>query len=424
LGFQHQKDWYYFADYGAKENTLAENILKEKKDALIIYGGKRSEHTETPDYPCLFLDTALTKIIAKKKETDSRCKVFLMKDGQLERILRAGHLQHLPIDIYARTYSGKEHLPGNIHLFHSHDCCSRQYWRTRPLCRSEHSLVIIGFGRYGRALVERAILTNIISADQHVAYHIFGDAEAFLNIHYRLDTLFSINQESDSRDSLIFHKESWNASHTLLEQADRIIICEDEEQTGWDIYWALHNFYRTKGRIDLRASCNTPGVSCFGTNDEIYTPEQILRTKLNEAAITVNELFRQSVSYPTLSWDELDDFHQQSKIAAADHLLMKSRILLKDESITALTPSVLLRAYKRYAATKDRDADLEFYRQIEHLRWLRFYIYYNWSYGSTRNDAKKQHPMLRPYAELSLPQRKERDAAWELMNNISSFIIV
>jgi hypothetical protein len=203
-----------------------------------------------------------------------------------------------------------------------------------------------------------------------------------------------------------------------LEQADRIIICEDDELAGWDIYWSIHSFYQTKGRIDLRSSYNTPGGNCFGTNEEIYTPEQILRTKLNEAAITLNELFCRSVDYPTLSWEELDNFHQQSKIASADHLLTKCRILLRDESITTLSQSVLHRAYKRYDATKSREADMEAYREIEHLRWLRFYIFYNWSCGPKRNDAQKQHPMLRPYAELSLPQRKERDAAWELMNNM------
>ncbi len=52
-----------------------------------------------------------------------------------------------------------------------------------------------------------------------------------------------------------------------------------------------------------------------------------MRTTLNRAAIMINELFRKSVSYPTLRWEELDDLHRESKISAADHLLMKIRIL-------------------------------------------------------------------------------------------------
>ena len=46
----------------------------------------------------------------------------------------------------------------------------------------------------------------------------------------------------------------------------------------------------------------------------------------------INDIFRRSVSYPTLGWNELDDLHRQSKIVAADHLLMKTRILLEDEA--------------------------------------------------------------------------------------------
>jgi hypothetical protein len=280
-------------------------------------------------------------------------------------------------------------------------------------------IVIIGFGNYGKAILERAILTNILSADQHITYHIFGDPEEFLSIHYRLDTVFSLNEESQTRDALIFHKDFWGKYYEILEDADRLIICEDNEQKGWDIYWKLQCFYKIRGRIDLRSNRKAPGVSYFGTNEEIYTPEQILRTKLNEAAITINELFRKSVDYPTLDWDELDDLHRQSKIVAADHLLMKSRILLEDESITELTSSVLMRAYRRYSETKDRLPDQEKYREIEHLRWLRFYTYYNWSYGPERNDTLHQHPMLRPYSQLTPPEKIERDAAWELMNNIS-----
>jgi hypothetical protein len=278
---------------------------------------------------------------------------------------------------------------------------------------------MIGFGNYGKAILERAILTNVLSYDQHVTYHIFGDASEFLATHDQLSKVFSINVESESKDSLIFHPGFWGEEHELLETADRIIICEDDAGKGWDIYGKIQLFYRTNSRIDVRSNRRTPGVSYFGTNEEIYTPEQILRTKLNEAAITINDLFRKSVSHSTKSWEELDDFHRESKIAAADHLLMKSRILLKDESITRLTAYVLSRAYRRYVDTKEREGMQEQYRKIDHLRWMRFYTYYNWEYGPKRDDRKKQHPMLRPYEELTKEQQKERDLTWELMDNIS-----
>lgn len=92
---------------------------------------------------------------------------------------------------------------------------------------------------------------------------------------------------------------------------------------------------------------------------------------------------------------------------------------MNDETITELTASAVKRAYDRYCLTRQSEAVREMYRKLDHMRWLRFYVFYNWSYGSARDDAAGQHPMLCQYEELTSEQRKERDAAWELMGNIS-----
>lgn len=418
LSVQRNKNWYYFADYSAESSTLAANIYKEDSNALIIYGEKRSGQNEIPNYPCIYLSASPHKIVAKKKNAGAQCKIFLMKENDIGINSRAVNLHELPVEVYARTTNGQDKLSGNINFFHSYECCARQYWRSKPLCRQENTIILIGFGNYGCSILERAILTNILSAEQHVAYHIFGDAGEFLAVHYRLGELFSLNRESETGDSLIFHEENWAENHFILEQADRIIICEDDEQEGWSIFWTLSKYYKISGRIDLRSSRKAPGVSYFGTNEEIYTSQQIIRTELNQAAIMINEIFCRSVSYPTLSWNELDDLHRQSKIAAADHLLMKTRILLRDETITELTSAAVKKAYDRYCKTICSETAKEMYRKLDHMRWLRFYIFYNWSYGPVRDDKARQHPMLCSYEELTLEQRKERDAAWELMGSI------
>ena len=418
LSLQRHKNWYYFADYGVESNTLAANIYKEDPDALIIYGEKRSGQSEIPNYPCIYLSASPHKIVANKRNTGTKCKIFLMKENDIGVNSRAVNLHELPVEVYARTTNGQDKLSGNINFFHSYECCARQYWRSKPLCRHENTIVLIGFGNYGSSILERAILTNIISTEQHVAYHIFGDAGEFFAVHYRLGELFSLKEESGVKDSLIFHDETWAENRSILEKADRIIICEDDEQNGWGIFWTLNKYYRISGRIDLRSSRKAPGISYFGTNEDIYTSQQIIRTGLNKAAIMINELFRRSVSYPTLDWNELDDLHRQSKIVAADHLLMKTRILLNDETITELTASAVKKAYEKYCKTKHSETAKEMYRKLDHMRWLRFYIFYNWSYGPVRDDGARQHPMLCPYEELTPEQRRERDAAWELMGSI------
>ncbi|MDE6847025.1 MAG: hypothetical protein K2J99_14860 [Lachnospiraceae bacterium] len=420
LGFHRKKNWYYFADYGVESSTLAKNIYKEDPDTVIIFGEKRTDLMEFPDYPCLFLNASPARIVAHKKNIGTKCKIFLMKENDIGINIRADNLHTLPVEVYARTTNGRDSLSGNIKFFHSYDCCARQYWRSNPLCSYENTIVIIGFGNYGRCILERAILTNIISVDQHVAYHIFGDAKIFLAMHSHLHEVFSLGEESKTTDSLIFHDELWEVHSALMEWADRIIICPDDETEGWNIFWRLNSYYKIQGHIHLRSSHKAPGVSYFGTNEEIYTPNQIMRTTLNKAAITINELFRSSVSYPTLSWEELDSIHRESKISAADHILMKIRILLKDDTITEFTPDSIEKAYKEYSENKKSEHMQDMYRRLDHSRWMRFYIFYNWSYGAVKDDAARQHPMLCPYQDLTTEQKRERDAAWELLGYLAT----
>lgn len=420
LGFQRKKNWYYFADYGVEASTLAKNICKEDSDAIIIFGEKKNEQMEFPDYPCLFISASPARIVAHKKGIGEKCKIFLMKENDIGVNIRAANLHTLPVEVYARTTNGRDSLSGNIRFFHSYDCCARQYWRSKPLCSCENTIVIIGFGNYGRCILERAILTNIISVTQHIAYHIFGDASIFLAMHRHLHETFSLDKESETMDSLIFHREIWEQCPALMQQADRIIICTDDEPEGWNIFWRLNSYYRIRGQIHLRSSQKAPGVSFFGANEDTYTPNQIMRTTLNKAAVKINELFCKSVSYPTLSWEDLDSIHRESKISAADHILMKIRILLKDETITDVTSDVIQKAYKEYAENIKSEAMRDMYRRLDHSRWLRFYTFYNWSYGPVRDDTARQHPMLCPYQELTLEQKRERDAAWELLSYLGN----
>lgn len=419
LSFQKNKNWYYFADYSTESNTLAENIIKDDENAIIIYGERQDEQSELPDYPCVFLHTSLSSIVAKKRGKGSRCKVFLMKENDIGVNRHAHNIHELPVDVYARTTNGRDGLSGNIHFFHSYDCCARQYWHSKPLCKDEKVIVLLGFEHYGHSILERAIFTNILSAEQHVVYHIFGKPDDFLGLHYKLNKVFSINEISDTRDSLIFHDENWENCHDILESADRIIICKDDEPAGWNIFWKLGNYYKINGRIDLKCRRKAQGVSCFGCDEDIYTTDQILRTKLNDAAIHMNDIFRKSVSYKTLTWDELDDFHKQSKITAADHMLIKVRLLLRDESIVSLSPIILEEAYRTYNRRAKTSDIKEEYRRIDHLRWKRFYTYYNWSYGPVRDDAMRQHPMMSPYERLTEEQKIERDASWELLGSLA-----
>lgn len=96
LGFQRRKNWYYFADCGVESMTLAENICREDPDAVIIFGTNKDEQTEFPDYPCLFINASPAQIVAHKKNTGTKCKIFLMKENDIGINIHAIDLHALP----------------------------------------------------------------------------------------------------------------------------------------------------------------------------------------------------------------------------------------------------------------------------------------------------------------------------------------
>ncbi|MCC8074731.1 MAG: hypothetical protein LIO95_02100 [Clostridiales bacterium] len=418
LSFQRRKNWYYFADTGVESTTLARKILESDDQAVIIYGQSRNKVEETPDYPCLFANVSPARIARRKGDQGSRCSVFFMQENAIGVDPRAVNISELPVEVYARTVNGEEMLSGNIHFFHCYECCAREYWRQKPLLRRERRIVLIGFGHYGAALLKYAILTNVISPDHHVAYHVFGDAEQFLQMHNHLDLAFSMQKEAEDRDSLLFHNSDWAAAHDILASADRIILCDDDEQKGWDIFWHLRRYYLIRGRIDLRSSRPIPDVSHFGVTSDIYTPEHVLRTTLNHVAISMNNLYRSSHPKTALDWDHLTDNLRQSKIAASEHLFVKVRILLEDETLTELTADTLAQAYAVYCDNIQDPARLDEYRKIEHLRWLRYYLYHNWTYGTVRKPALRQDPRICPYEALAPYEQAYGDYAWKLMGEL------
>ncbi len=417
LGLRRRSNWYYFAEFTSESDVLARDVLREDPYGVVIFAVNREMEAEKPDYPCFFINVSPARIVAHKKGVGQRCKLFFLEEDGIGRDLKAKDVHELNADVYARTTSGRERMSGNINFFHSYDCCARSYWRENPLGRDEDIVVIIGFGNYGTALLERAILMNISDSDFDISYHIFGDSSRFRNIHVQLDAAMGINERCPGKDSIFFHEEDWETAHDLIKNADRIIICDDHEDKGWDINWQIQRFYEHKGRIHLRSSRVAPGVEYFGTNEQIYTVNQIVRTRLNDAARLLNDLYRRSVK-DSLDWDELSERLKQSKIATADHLMVKIRMLLNDDSISEINYDTIHAAYAALYEAKKDPAKVDMFRRVEHARWVRFYAYYNWKYGKIKNVAKRENPMICGYDELTDAQKAYHDRAWNLIGEI------
>jgi len=422
LGLRRRDNWYYFAEFNPEGDTLARDIMHEEPDAVIIFGISKDTEVEKPDYPCFFINLSPARIVAHKKGMGERCKLFFLEENDIGRNLKAMNIHELDADVYARTMSGQDRMSGNIHFFHSYECCARSYWRNNPLERDEDVVVLIGFGNYGTAILERAIFMNINDADFDISYHVFGDSTRFRKIHVNLDASMGINRRHPGRDSIFFHEEDWEDAHDLIKDADRIIICDDDEENGWDIYWQIRRFYDCKGEVYLRSSRVAPGTNFFGTNEQIYTVNQIVRTRLNDAARLMNDLYRRQAE-DSLDWDELSDRLQQSKIAAADHLIMKIRMLLNDKTISDLDYDVFKAADKVFCEAKKDPEKMDMFRRIEHARWVRFYTFYNWKYGDVRDSSKREDPKICDYDALSDEQKAYHDSAWELIDEITKQLV-
>lgn len=419
LRLMRKKNWYYMAEFTSESDAFAKDILREDKDAVIIYGVNREKEIEKPDYPCLYINVSPARIVAHKKGIGSKCKLFFLVENDIGNNLKAVDVHKLDADVYACTTSGQEKMSGNVHFFHTYDCCARSYWRENPLSNTDDMIVLLGFGNYGMALLERAILTNVSNCDIEVQYHVFGDSRKFRQIHTNLNQIFGINERMPGQDSIYFHEEDWTNAHDIISKADRIIICEDKEDAGWDDLWQIQRYYEYKGRIYLRSSHEqAPRVRYFGTNDQIFTVNQIIRTRLNDAARMMNDLYRRSVT-DSLDWDDLGDRLRQSKIAAADHLFMKVRVLLGTGKVQTLDREICMAAYEALLKAKKDPELVDRFRRIEHTRWMRFYSYYNWRYGKKHNGRLREDPKMRRYESLSEDEKKYFDRAWDLLGELT-----
>ena len=269
---------------------------------------------------------------------------------------------------------------------------------------------MIGCGRSGSAVLERALLTNVYTPDRTVHYHVFEDSAGFEKLHPEL--VKALASGGPGEDTLVFHREEWADSIPLLKDADRIILCRDSESDNLRCMEQLAAWFGIQDKVHVRLDKEMKGVSSFGESGKILTREYVMKNALNRQAVLMHEIYNRGSDNP-VPFENLSCFLQQSNIAAADHLLVKIRYLLGDESLTQITEENCRKAYEVYLKTKDEKADL--YQEMEHRRWVRFHRMHNWTYCPVRNNAKRQHHLLLPYGELDPAEQKKDAYAWEML---------
>ena len=404
---RRRRPWYIFDEENADSTALASAIRQEVPESVVIFlSGEKSgiEAVRMQFPPELFLSTL-------HGQEDVFC--FFMGEDPWQNYSKALKAAKTGFPVYCMSAADAEDIPRNLHLFQREDALSRFYWQTHPLSREESEVVLIGCGRCGSALLERALLTNIFQRGRYVRYHIFRDTAQFQALHHELCR--ALTQEELPDDRVFFHTEDWTEAPELIRQADRIILCADSDADNLAQYELLQRWYVHPGRLHVRLSEPLPGIESFGGREEILTPEFVLKDAVNRQAVLMNDLYNTGAEHPT-AWSDLSAFHRQSNIAAADHLLVKVRYLLDDDSLTALTGADCRRAYARYRELYPEREEL--FQEMEHRRWMRFSQMCNWKYAPVRDNGRRLHPLLIPFEELPAAEKKKDDFAWELLGKL------
>ena len=404
---------YIFNHTDSASLALSDNILAETPEALCLFG--EAGGIPPSDRSRIGVDMAPEQLLTLLPRGGSRPTVVFTGEDAQEQLSRMGVPENA--DVICQTTQVPEILRSDLRFFDRNELCACMYWQHYPLTKQERKVLLVGFGHLGRELLEQALLTNIFSPVRVTEYHVFGDASEFLLDHPQLGTSVSIGSAAPDRDSVIPHREPWNADEALLLSADRIILCSDDEAENTVLSRRMKTWFPITARLHLYCrSVLTDGLTVFGTDSEVFTPEAVLRSGLERMARQINENYRSAAGGNAPRWEELSPFLRRSNMASANHLRTKLRYLLDDDSLTEFTQAQLRQAYDRFRQLQTEQPDL--CRRIEHDRWVRFHAMYNWHYAPQRDNARRLHPLMVPFDELTLADQAKDDYAWELIGSL------
>lgn len=314
-------------------------------------------------------------------------------------------LREKTVYLQSQSLPAQTAADSGLRLFCLEDTAARLFWKERCPYRAcadreyRMKIVMLGFGLLGEKLLFYALQDNIFDPAQRIEYHIFGDGTHFSAVHPELASV---------SDPVMFYEDSWYGHLPLLEEADMVVVLEQEKQLELigdllsvtvrreiDVFLAAEE-------LELLADKNR--LQIFDWTDIAKKPDYILSDVLFERAKRIHLRYMTDSGAAAWTdeakdeeWRKLDSFSRSSNVSAADYHEVRLLMLKgQGQSADRITPDLLERL-----------------SELEHIRWCRFHYLNNWRYGvpengKTKDPVRRIHRDLIPYAELT-ESEKEKD---------------
>ena len=276
------------------------------------------------------------------------------------------------------------------------DASAERYWIDHSLISHYHAnplrvnVVIIGSGADTDRLLYYGLLDNIYKADQSIIYHIYGNSVDSTHICTDFDRM--------NGDKVVFHGHISENNVRQIGTVDRVVIMdrgevfEPSEAGSFGEGVEIH-------RLRL---CEDDGTS----------EEEKLAMELNYQYECLYGSENPDVSdreeRKRLCWERLSDFAKASNKAAVGYHNLRMQIIERRKNLRFECPQW---------------EHMEMLSELEHIKWCRFHFLNGWKKGEMegekgKNEKKKTHSSLIPYAELSREEKDKDREVIELMFRI------
>lgn len=293
-----------------------------------------------------------------------------------------------------------------LRLFCPEETAARLFWKQNCLYpaaaakQGQLKLVFLGFGTLGEQLLYYGLLDNIFLPDQQIEYHIFGDCQRFLATHTQLDQI---------EDPIIPHQEPWYQALPLLEQADLVVVLEQQDQLALlrDLLLACRRprFHVFSASEAAQLLDDQRRLSLFDWQNQAQQLENILGELLFDRAQRINLRYAnlyggvaETQENKLAEWNKLDSFTRYSNVSAADY--HEIRLQMLDHMGLPQQPD------------QWTPETMELFSQLEHIRWHRYHSLHNWRLGTPaqgrKDPVQRIHADLLPYDQLTEGE-KEKD---------------